>query len=89
MIPLWLNAKKTVDGGLAELRVILEEERKKGEPEAALLKLALVGKELEILSMVSQINPEICKQNSKPGDQRTSSRLVCLFLRLHTNINFL
>ena len=53
MIPLWENAKKTVDGGIAELKIILEEQRRKGDSEESILKLDVVERDLQIISMVS------------------------------------
>ena len=53
MIPLWENAKKTVDGGIEELKLILEEQRRAGDSEESILKLEVVARDLEIISMVS------------------------------------
>ena len=54
MIPLWENAKKTVDGGIEELKLILEEQRRKGDSEESILKLDVVERDLQIISMVSE-----------------------------------
>ena len=56
MIPLWENAKKTVDGGVEELKLILAEQRRRGDSEESILKLELVERDLEIISMVSLCN---------------------------------
>ena len=56
MVPLWENAKKTVEGGLEELNAIIEDQKKrtredgeKGREET--LKLEVVSKDLELIKM--------------------------------------
>ena len=51
MVPLWENAKKTVEGGLEELNTIIEEQRKTGAKEQETLKLEVVSKDLELIKM--------------------------------------
>ena len=68
MIPLWENAKKTVDGGIAELKIILGEQRRKGDSEESILKLDVVERDLQIISMVSQI---------KDKDKIVLSKYLC------------
>ena len=53
MRPLWLAAKKTVDGGISELKTLIEEKRKKLEDEQVTLKLEVLERDLQIISMVS------------------------------------
>ena len=54
MRPLWLAAKKTVDGGIGELKTLIEEKRKKLEDEQVTLKLEVLERDLQIISMVSR-----------------------------------
>ena len=53
MKPLWEAAKNTVDGGLKELQDIINDRRKKRESEPETLKLEVVARDLQILSMVN------------------------------------
>ena len=53
MRPLWEAAKKTVDGGIKELRAHIEEKRRKKEEEQTILKLEVLERDLTIISMVS------------------------------------
>ena len=53
MKPLWEAAKNTVDGGIKELQQIITERRHKSEPEPETLKLEVVKRDLQILSMVN------------------------------------
>lgn len=53
MKPLWEAAKNTVDGGIKELQEIITERRQKSEAEAETLKLEVVKRDLQILSMVN------------------------------------
>ena len=68
MRPLWEAAKKTVDGGIKELRAHIEEKRRKKEQtiraslcldnhsveeEQTILKLEVLERDLTIISMVS------------------------------------
>ena len=53
MKPLWEAAKNTVDGGLKELQEIITQRRQKNEPEPETLKLEVVARDLQILSMVN------------------------------------
>ena len=53
MRPLWEAAKKTVDGGIKELRAQIEEKRRKKEEEQTILKLEVLERDLTIISMVS------------------------------------
>ena len=52
MRPLWEAAKKTVDGGIKELRAHIEEKRRKKEEEQTILKLEVLERDLTIISMV-------------------------------------
>ena len=54
MKPLWEAAKNTVDGGIKELQEIITERRQKSEPEPETLKLEVVERDLQILSMVNR-----------------------------------
>ena len=53
MKPLWEAAKNTVDGGMKELEEIITGRRKKNLLESETLKLEVVARDLQILSMVS------------------------------------
>ena len=53
MKPLWEAAKNTVDGGIKELQEIINDRRKKRESEPETLKLEVVARDLQILSMVN------------------------------------
>ena len=53
MKPLWLAAKNTVQGGMKELQEIIKDRRKKNMQESETLKLEVVERDLQILSMVS------------------------------------
>ena len=53
MRPLWEAAKKTVDGGIKELRAHIEEKRRRKEEEQTILKLEVLERDLTIISMVS------------------------------------
>lgn len=53
MKPLWKAAKNTVDGGIKELKEIISDRRKKSEAEPETLKLEVVQRDLQILSMVN------------------------------------
>ena len=53
MKPLWEAAKNTVDGGMKELEKIITDRRKKNLLESETLKLEVVARDLQILSMVS------------------------------------
>ena len=53
MRPLWEAAKKTVDGGINDLKAHIEERRRKGEDEPTILKLEVLERDLTIISMVS------------------------------------
>ena len=53
MRPLWEAAKKTVEGGIKELRAHIEEKRRKKEEEQTILKLEVLERDLTIISMVS------------------------------------
>ena len=53
MRPLWEAAKKTVDGGIKELRAQIEEKRRRMEEEQTILKLEVLERDLTIISMVS------------------------------------
>ena len=53
MRPLWEAAKKTVDGGIKELKMIIEERRKNTDDEdTVVLKLEVLERDLELISMV-------------------------------------
>ena len=52
MKPLWLAAKNTVQGGMKELQEIIKDRRKKNMQESETLKLEVVERDLQILSMV-------------------------------------
>ena len=53
MRPLWEAAKKTVDGGIKELKMIIEERRKSTDDEdTVVLKLEVLERDLELISMV-------------------------------------
>ena len=52
MVPLWEAAKKTVDGGIAELKDIIEKKKTVDGNEGEALKLEVVEKDLQVLSMV-------------------------------------
>ena len=54
MKPLWEAAKNTVDGGIKELQEIITERRQKSEAEPETLKLEVVKRDLQILSMVNR-----------------------------------
>jgi len=62
MVPLWENAKKTVDGGIAELKIIIEEQRRNRDSEEAILKLDVVERDLQIISMKFQMLLTASKQ---------------------------
>ena len=51
MVPLWENAKKTVEGGLEELNTIIEDQKKSGAKVQETLKLEVVSKDLELIKM--------------------------------------
>ena len=53
MRPLWEAAKKTVDGGINDLKAHIEEKRRKDEDEPTILKLEVLERDLTIISMVS------------------------------------
>ena len=53
MKPLWEAAKNTVDGGIKELQEIINDRRQKRESEPETLKLEVVARDLQILSMVN------------------------------------
>lgn len=55
MGPLWTAAKKTVDGGIKDLKEIIEKKKKtqSAEDESYILKLEVLERDLEIISMVS------------------------------------
>ena len=53
MKPLWEAAKNTVDGGIKELQEIITQRRQKSEAEPETLKLEVVKRDLQILSMVN------------------------------------
>ena len=52
MVPLWEAAKKTVDGGISELKDIIEKKKSTDGEEQEILKLEVVEKDLQVLSMV-------------------------------------
>ena len=52
MVPLWEAAKKTVDGGISELKDIIEKRKSMEGKEEETLKLEVVEKDLQVLSMV-------------------------------------
>ena len=53
MRPLWEAAKKTVDGGIKDLKMIIEERRKNTDDEdTVVLKLEVLERDLELISMV-------------------------------------
>ena len=52
MVPLWEAAKKTVDGGISELKDIIENRKSMEGKEEETLKLEVVEKDLQVLSMV-------------------------------------
>ena len=54
MRPLWEAAKKTVDGGINDLKAHIEEKRRRGEDEQTILKLEVLERDLTIISMVSK-----------------------------------
>lgn len=51
MVPLWENAKKTVEGGLEELNTIIEDQKKSGGKGSETLRLEVVSKDLELIKM--------------------------------------
>ena len=53
MKPLWEAAKNTVEGGIKELQEIINDRRQKTESEPETLKLEVVKRDLQILSMVN------------------------------------
>ena len=53
MKPLWEAAKNTVEGGIKELQEIITDRRQKNESEPETLKLEVVKRDLQILSMVN------------------------------------
>jgi hypothetical protein len=53
MRPLWEAAKKTVEGGISDLKALIEEKRSKVEDEQTILKLEVLERDLELISMVS------------------------------------
>ena len=55
MVPLWEAAKKTVDGGISELKDIIEKRKNMEGKEEETLKLEVVEKDLQVLSMVRKI----------------------------------
>ena len=55
MVPLWEAAKKTVDGGISELKDIIEKRKNKEGQEEETLKLEVVEKDLQVLSMVRKL----------------------------------
>jgi hypothetical protein len=54
MRPLWEAAKKTVEGGISDLKALIEEKRNKVEDEQTILKLEVLERDLELISMVSK-----------------------------------
>ena len=73
MRPLWEAAKKTVDGGIKELRAHIEEKRRKKEEEQTILKLEVLERDLTIISMVSNF----FSQNGKYRKLLFSRNLTC------------
>ena len=59
MVPLWEAAKKTVDGGIAELKDIIEKKKNKEGQEGETLKLEVVEKDLQVLSMVRKLGEDV------------------------------
>ena len=55
MQPLWEAAKKTVDGGIKDLKAHIEEKRRRNEDEQTILKLEVLERDLTIISMVSSL----------------------------------
>ena len=55
MRPLWEAAKKTVDGGISDLKTHIEEKRRRNEDEQTILKLEVLERDLTIISMVSRL----------------------------------
>ena len=58
MRPLWEAAKKTVDGGINDLKAHIEEKRRRDEDEQTILKLEVLERDLTIISMVSSQAPK-------------------------------
>ena len=61
MRPLWEAAKKTVEGGIKDLRAHIEEKKRKKEEEQTILKLEVLERDLTIISMVSKGRVQIIK----------------------------
>ena len=59
MVPLWEAAKKTVDGGISELKDIIEKRKNKEGQEDETLKLEVVEKDLQVLSMVRKLGEDV------------------------------
>ena len=59
MVPLWEAAKKTVDGGISELKDIIEKRKNKEGQEEETLKLEVVEKDLQVLSMVRKLGEDV------------------------------
>ena len=59
MVPLWEAAKKTVDGGISELKDIIEKKKSKDGEEQEILKLEVVEKDLQVLSMVRKLGADV------------------------------
>ena len=58
MVPLWEAAKKTVDGGISELKDIIEKRKNMEGKEEETLKLEVVEKDLQVLSMVRKLGAD-------------------------------
>ena len=59
MVPLWEAAKKTVDGGISELKEIIEKRKNMEGKEEETLKLEVVEKDLQVLSMVRKLGVDV------------------------------
>ena len=59
MVPLWEAAKKTVDGGISELKDIIEKKKSTEGEEQEILKLEVVEKDLQVLSMVRKLGADV------------------------------
>ena len=59
MVPLWEAAKKTVDGGISELKDIIEKRKSMEGKEEETLKLEVVEKDLQVLSMVRKLGADV------------------------------
>ena len=59
MVPLWEAAKKTVDGGISELKEIIEKRKNMEGKEEETLKLEVVEKDLQVLSMVRKLGADV------------------------------